>query len=147
MECMARLRIRQLRKAAKLSHVELAEAAGIHQTTISRIESGKQTALEDGVADALARALGCPVGDLWEAEADAHEPSTTHDAQPIPSMSSRPGWEDVLARAKASADDVDPESWIVLEHAPGLFASDVPLTPALVADLARVVMRHRPPKR
>ena len=141
---MATLRIRQLRKAAGLSQAELASAAGITQSTVSRIENGT-IALDAESGAKIAHALGVEPVELHDH--DAVPETESHDASVIPSMSQRPGWADVFARAKGDAPDVDAEDWETLEHAPALFAMDVPLTPALLIDLARVVRRHRPSKR
>lgn len=141
---MPTLRIKQLRKAAGLSQVELAAATGINQATVSRLESGA-IALTAESAARIAAALSCTTDDLIDH--DAVPAPESHDAAVIPSLSQRPGWSDVLARAKSDAPDIDAEDWDTLAQSPGLFAFDVPLTPALLVELARVVRRHRPPKR
>ena len=53
--------LRRLRLAKKLTQVELAEASGVQQRTISNLETGET--IEPGVrtAAALARALGVTV--------------------------------------------------------------------------------------
>lgn len=147
MECMPTLRVQQLRKAAGLTQQELAAKTELTQSSISRIESGKQGSLDGDVAERLARALGCSVDDLWDESSEAPPSTASHDAAVIPSLEQRPGWTDVFARAKADAPDIDAEDWETLAKSPGLFAFDAPLTPALLIDLARVVRRHRPPKR
>jgi transcriptional regulator with XRE-family HTH domain len=141
---MATLQIKELRKRAGLSQVELATAAGIAQSTVSRLERG-EIGLDANTTERLSAALRCAPEDL--VDADAPLSNESHDSVVIPSMSQRAGWSDVLARAKGDAPEIEDEDWYTLEHAPGLFAVDVPLTPALLIDLARVVRRHRPPKR
>jgi transcriptional regulator with XRE-family HTH domain len=141
---MPTLRIKQLRKAAGLSQAELAAAADMTQSTVSRLESGA-IALDADSAKRIASALSCTVDDL--VDHDAQPVPDTHDAAVIPSLSQRPGWNDVLARAKSDAPDIEAEDWDTLAQSPGLFAFDVPLTPALLVELAKVVRRHRPPKK
>lgn len=136
-----RSRLKELRQRAGLTQVELSEKAGITQSTVSKIESGRGDGDEDTLGR-IAAVLGVSVADLV-----AEDDAPIVDAQLVPSMSSRPGWTEVLARAKTIAPEVDADSWARLERAPGMFASDLPLTPAVVADLGRVVMRHAPPKR
>lgn len=141
---MPTLRIRQLRKAAGLSQAELAAATGINQATVSRLESGA-IALSPDAAARIAAALSCTTEGL--VDHDATPAPESYDAAVIPSLSQRPGWNDVLARAKGDAPEVEAEDWDTLAQSPGLFAFDVPLTPALLVELARVVRRHRPPKK
>lgn len=137
-----RSRLKEIRTRAGMTQTELAERAGVTQSTVSKIEVGRG----DGDADTLARiaeALGVRPADL--VSEDGPPEDETHHA--APSMAARAGWAEVLARAKSLAPEVDADSWLRLERAPGMFSSDLPLTPAVVADLARVVMRHAPPKR
>lgn len=49
---------RELRERAELSQAQLAEAAGVDQTTISQIELGKVRDPRYGTVKALAKALG-----------------------------------------------------------------------------------------
>lgn len=137
--------LRDVRKRAGLTQEDLAERAGLAQSVVSRAEKGSTIAEESLIK--LASVLGVSADELRPEGGDVPPSTATHDAAVIPSMSQRPGWTDVLARAKSDAEGIDPEDWETLEHSPGLFAFDVPLTPALLIDLARVVRRHRPPKR
>ncbi len=123
---MGTLRIKQLRKSSGLSQAELASAAGMTQSTVSRIENGT-IALDADSAARIAAALKVEPEDLHDH--DSPPETESHDAAVIPSMSQRPGWADVLTRAKSDAEGIDPEDWETLEHSPGLFAFDVPLTP------------------
>ncbi len=52
------IRLREARERAGLTQVELAEASGIPQSTISRLETGYTRAVDLDTLDRLARALG-----------------------------------------------------------------------------------------
>jgi len=138
-------RLRDARKRAGLTQEELAERAGLAQSVVSRAEKGSSIA-EDSLAK-IAAVLGATTDELRPEGGDVPPSTAAHDAAVIPSLSQRIGWADVLARAKSDAPDIDAEDWDTLARSPGLFAFDVPLTPALLVELARVVRRHRPPKR
>jgi len=58
------LRIEDLRKAQGWSQSELARRSGVPQPTISRIESGKTSAVDFTVLEKLSNALGCDPGYL-----------------------------------------------------------------------------------
>lgn len=60
-------RIRELRKAQKLSQKDLSELTGIPQVNLSRYETG-QRGLEIENAAIIAAALNCTVDDLIEKE-------------------------------------------------------------------------------
>jgi transcriptional regulator with XRE-family HTH domain len=55
--------IRHVRRSRELSIEDLAAAAGIHWTSVSRIENGRQNPTWDAVAE-LANALHVEIGDL-----------------------------------------------------------------------------------
>lgn len=138
-------RLREARKRAGLTQGELADRAGIVQSVVSRAEKGSSIAEES--LTKIAAVLGVSADDLRPEDGDVPPSTASHDAAVIPSLEQRPGWSDVLARAKSDAPDIDAEDWNTLAKSPGLFAFDVPLTPALLVELARVVRRHRPPKK
>jgi transcriptional regulator with XRE-family HTH domain len=52
------LRLRELREAAGLSQVALAERAGVRQATVSDLETGKSKGIDFATLEALADALG-----------------------------------------------------------------------------------------
>lgn len=121
-----------------MSQATLASTVGIGQSAISKIERGEPTSPE--TLAKIAEALGADVEEI----AQNDEPPTRVDPRSVPSMSAVPGWSAVLERAKVIAPEVDTDSWATLEQSPGLLTSDLPLTPAVVADLARLVMKHSP---
>jgi putative transcriptional regulator len=56
--------LREVRQAAGLSQLALADLAGVRQATISDLETGKTRRVDLDVLDRLARALRCEPGDL-----------------------------------------------------------------------------------
>ncbi len=61
-----RLRLREMREAKGLSQLQLAEAAGIRQGTISALETGKSKGIDFSTAEALAKALGVSPHEIFE---------------------------------------------------------------------------------
>ena len=59
-----KIRLVDQRKAAGLSQEQLAEMVGMAQAGISRIETGKTSAISLDVLDRLCRALKCQPGDI-----------------------------------------------------------------------------------
>jgi putative transcriptional regulator len=59
-----RIRILEQRLAAGLSQEQLAEMVGMAQADISRIETGKTSAISLDVLDRLCKALKCEPGDI-----------------------------------------------------------------------------------
>lgn len=58
-------RLRELRKAAKLTQAQLAEITGVSQPAISQIENGTRS-MDIAWMRTFARALGCAPADLLE---------------------------------------------------------------------------------
>lgn len=58
------VRLREFRTARHLSQAALAERAGVPQSTVSRIETGRTKGIDFATLDKLARALGCQPGHL-----------------------------------------------------------------------------------
>ena len=58
------IRLLEQRKVAGLSQEQLAEMVAMAQADISRIETGKTTAISLDVLDRLCRALKCQPGDI-----------------------------------------------------------------------------------
>ncbi len=59
-----RIRLLEQRLAAGLSQEQLAEMVGMAQADISRIETGKTSAISLDVLDRLCKALKCEPGDM-----------------------------------------------------------------------------------
>ena len=59
-----KIRLLEERKAAGLSQEQLAEMVGMAQADISRIETGKTSAISLDVLDRLCKALRCEPGDI-----------------------------------------------------------------------------------
>jgi transcriptional regulator with XRE-family HTH domain len=131
-------RIRELREKRGWTQTDLAEQAGLQQSTVSKLE--RRPGLGDRATfEKIAAALGVSADDIVQDD----EP-VAPDPRTRPVMASLPGWETVLERAKSIAPDVDADSWALLEASPGLLSIDVPLTPSVVADLGRLVQKHAP---
>ena len=67
------LRLRNLRKQRGLSQAALAQMAGVTQQAVAQYEAGRIPLLP--IAQALARALGVTVYDLWPEESEEVKPS------------------------------------------------------------------------
>jgi transcriptional regulator with XRE-family HTH domain len=59
------LKIRELRKAAKISQKTLAEECGVKQPTVVAWEKNKSQPKADKLP-VIAKALGCEIADLYE---------------------------------------------------------------------------------
>lgn len=60
------LRLDRMLAERKISSKELAERAGISQVNMSRIKTGKVSAIRFSTLDAICRALDCQPGDVLE---------------------------------------------------------------------------------
>lgn len=63
------MKIKELRKAANMTQVQLADALGVNQSTVAAWESGEKYPRAN-ILPALAAALGCTVNDLYAADAE-----------------------------------------------------------------------------
>lgn len=60
------LRLDRMLAECKISSKELAERVGISQVNMSRIKTGKVSAIRFSTLDAICRALDCQPGDVLE---------------------------------------------------------------------------------
>ena len=60
------LRLDRMLAERKISYKELAERVGISQVNMSRIKTGKVSAVRFSTLDAICRALDCQPGDVLE---------------------------------------------------------------------------------
>ena len=60
------LRLDRMLAERKISSKELAERVGISQVSMSRIKTGKVSAIRFSTLDAICRALDCQPGDVLE---------------------------------------------------------------------------------
>lgn len=90
------INVHRLRKARKWSQETLAEKVGVIRPTISEIESGATQSPDISTMEALAKALGTTVPDLWR---DTSQP-TIED--PLAAFLS----SDIGASAKPSKDEL-----------------------------------------
>lgn len=141
-------RLKALRTEKGWTQEDLAQHAEISQSAISRMERGEIKAQWSDSLPRLAQVLECTIGYLkGTSDERADESSPQADLSWRPVMSSRPNWTGVVESAK-SIDPKVPE-WVfdVLAQSPTLLTVDMPLTPAVVLDLAAVILRHSaPPK-
>jgi transcriptional regulator with XRE-family HTH domain len=63
-------RLKELRKAAGLSQMELARASGLSLSIITQLEQGRATDPKLSTLKALAKALGCTLDELGQNGAD-----------------------------------------------------------------------------
>ena len=70
------LRLDRMLAERKISSKELAERVGISQVNMSRIKTGKVSAIRFSTLDAICRALDCQPGDVLEymPDDDRHHP-------------------------------------------------------------------------
>lgn len=64
------MRLRTFREAAGLTQLQLAERSGIHQTKISRIETGQVRRLTVESMRRLAQAVGVSIDEIAQPEPD-----------------------------------------------------------------------------
>lgn len=123
----------------------LSQAAGLGDNHVGMMRRGT---VKKPTADSLASiARAAKVSYRWLASGegdpfgDASAPDATESSSPR--FKNILNWRALLEMARAIAPDVPEWVWpIVAESHP---LSTVPLTPALVVELARTVMRHMPP--
>lgn len=141
-------RMKALREEKGWTQTDLAENAGISQSAVSRMERGEFKAKwSDHIGD-VARVLECTIAYLkGVSDVRTGDAGEQADLSWPPVMSSRPNWDEVVISAKL-LDATIPE-WVfeVLGRSPTLATVDMPINPAVVLDLAKVVLRHTtPPK-
>lgn len=98
--CLAmnpRNRLRELRKAAGLSQVQLAERTGVSQSAISQIENDA-IAMDTAWMRAFARELRCEAADLLSDEDNPHRLSAEERALVEAYRSSTPEQRELLLR-------------------------------------------------
>lgn len=96
-EDIPRNRIRVLRKKARITAADLADAAGLHVSMISKIENHQRKVMPD-VADMIAEKLGCRPEDLFsEGDVGSVQPRSSSGGAasiqivPLRSLSNRSG--------------------------------------------------------
>ena len=95
--------IRRRRKEKELTLAQLASKAGMAQSAVSQIETGKRTPSSESVIK-LANALDIEVGDLYPKKAQAPLPLEQED------VSRRQGWQS-LARVRSELLEEIAELW------------------------------------
>lgn len=132
-------KVKALRKARGWTQMELARASGVSQSALSRIERGDSDGSYASTLRALARAFGCAEGDLSDGAPLDIQTIPTDDA--APTQASRPDSEAIIADVLATSDV--PEVYVrAAVNSGSMQALNIPLTPAALEALARVVQRH-----
>ena len=136
-------RIKELRKAKGWNQTQLAEQAGIAQGTLSRIERGESVSSQAATIGALEKALGVPPGSLMDATIEVRvEPHA--DAAPI--NGAREEYDEVEREVLANTPEGSlPTVRAALDkirRSGSMQSLDIPLTPASLEEMVRVVSRH-----
>lgn len=132
-------KVRALRKARGWTQMELAQASGVSQSALSRIERGDSDGSYASTLRALARAFGCAEGDLSDGAPLDIQMIPSDDA--APTHASRPDVDELAAEVVAWG--TVPEVYVRDVIASGsMQALNIPLTAAALEELAKVVQRH-----
>lgn len=137
--------IRELRTARGWNQTKLAEAAGISQGTLSRIERGESVSSLAGTMAALERALVVAPGTLT-GETPAQDIRTTPAPDAAPVNGARTEFDQVAADLLAETPEAQrpavEASVEKIRRSGSMQSLDIPLTVASLDALVRVVSRH-----
>lgn len=100
----ARMSAKSLRRARGLSQTELADMAGVEQSTISRIERAHES-VTFGKMKAVAAALGVTVADLWTDDRSASEQAILKAFRALP-VERQQGWLDLARTVLAEGQEL-----------------------------------------
>lgn len=151
--CMALLsdRVRERREELGYTQEQLAEIAGVGQSSVARIESGETANPRADTLTALAHALKVSPSWLHGFEAaDPPAPEPANQTAPstvvtdlnTPTLGNIPGWSDLEKSARKKAPEIDSWVWEELRSSNPLMASKIYLTVSSVVQLARLVLEH-----
>ena len=154
--CVAILsdRVRERREALAYTQEQLADLAGVGQSSVARIESGETPSPRLNTLAAIATALKVSVSWLQGVEgldvpapepANQLPPSTVLSDLNPPSLGHIPGWADLERAAKKKAPDIDAWAWDELRNANPLITNTITLTVSSVVQMARLVLEHGKP--
>lgn len=146
-------RIRELASARGFSERGLSIAAGLSPTTVNklltRLELNPHLRVEERTLDLVADALG--VSRVWlrtgqgdPDQAPQPKPSEpTNDVSTSARLKNLANWPALLAAGRALRPLIPLWVWVMVGNLAPLFSK--PPTPAMIADLADLVMRHESP--
>lgn len=135
-------RVRELRRARGWSQIDLAQESGVSQSALSRIERGESQGSYTATYRALAKALGCSEAYLaGESDDPTRELRIVRDGEAAPTIGAHPDNDAVAAEVIAENPALEPHVRAVLETG-SMRKLNMPLTPAALTDLAKVVQRH-----
>jgi transcriptional regulator with XRE-family HTH domain len=149
-------RVRERREALGYTQEQLAQEAGVGQSSVARIESGDTTSPRIDTLAAIARVLKCSPAWLQGEEEAIGPPTDAPNQTPpsteisdfnTPTLGNLPGWAEIEKSAKKKAPDVDAWVWDELREANPLVVSTIHLTVSSLIQLARLTLEHgKPPK-
>ncbi|MBL8600327.1 MAG: helix-turn-helix transcriptional regulator [Myxococcales bacterium] len=146
-------RVSQLRKAKGLSQQQLAQQAGVAQSTYSRIERGESVQSYSKTLRSIALALDT-TEEYLAGESDDPGPShvqesataelrVERDGDAKPTQSARPEWVELEEEVLAAHPEIPRDVLTEIRASGSMQRLNLPLTVASVEALARVVLRHR----
>lgn len=135
-------RVKEQREARGWTQQDLARESGIAQSTLSRIESGRSRGSYAATARTLARLFSCTEAYLTgDDSAPGPELHVVTDGEAAPTQGARPGADDVVAEVLATSDVPEAFVRMVLDSG-SMQRLNIPLTPAALEAMAKVVQRH-----
>lgn len=153
-------RIADLRKAKNWTQADLANAAGVSQGTVSRMERGEIRAAWSDSLPRIAEALGTTIDYLKGGDAIASPDPPAPDAVPSPntdvpaesipeSLGGMRAYaeQEKRARKQLARDGIDVPEWVWphVRAANPLSAGNVPPSVAMLVELATLVANHGDP--
>jgi len=131
-------RIKKRREKLGMSQAQLAALCGFSQSSVARIESGSTTDPRGATINKIAEALG--VSPAWlQTGAEEHSAEIVLVPSETPTLGNLPGYGPLEHAARRIAKDVEPWVWLELRASNPLFSARVPLTPLVLANLARII--------
>ena len=135
-------RIQARMEALGLSARSLSLKAGLSERHVGKIlERGSGGGAEGNTLVKIASALGVSVAWLMTGAEDPQEIQVVPDGEAAPTQGARPGADDVVAEVLETSDV--PEVYVRMVLNSGSMQSlNIPLTPAALEAMAKVVQRH-----
>ena len=135
-------RVKELREAHGWTQKDLERESGIAQSTLSRIERGASHGSYTTTMVTLAKTFGCAEGYLMgEVDAPTPDIQTIASSDAAPTLGGKPEAQSAADEVVRDAPELAAAAERVLSSG-SIQALDIPLTPAALEALARVVQRH-----